>query len=202
MATISFVGHRESTAISSTDSSEDRSDLDASPLGWLGRQTSAPKPGQELALTGASSLLLPTDTVSRSLSLRISIPKVFFTSTPDSHWKSAESFGTLSIPSEGDLKPNPGAGLSAQSSLEIDKACRAFLMSPSIVFVPLPGSVLNSESGKRSRASTVSTLCCFNILITHDGGWRTSTGSLSSKGFLAATLPKPKLFRACRKTPS
>ena len=71
----------------------------------------------------------------------------------------------------------------------------AGLMSASIVFVPLPGSVLNPESGKRSRASTVSTLCCFNILITHDGGWRTSTGSLSSKGFfLAATLPKPKLF--------
>ena len=129
-----------------------------------------------------------------------SIPKVFFTSTPDSHWESAESSGTLSIPPEGDPKPNPGVELSARPSLETDKACRAFLMSASIVFVPLPGAVLNSESGKCSRASTVSTLCCFNILITHDGGWRASTGSLSSIGFLAATLPKPKLFRACRVT--
>ena len=45
--------------------------MDTSSLGWLGGQTSAPKPAQELALTGASSLLLPTDTVSRSLSLRV-----------------------------------------------------------------------------------------------------------------------------------
>src|SRR5215475_4001519 len=58
-----------------------------SALGWLESQTSAPKPFQELALTRASSLSLPTDTVSRSLSLRVSIPEVFFTSTPDSHWK-------------------------------------------------------------------------------------------------------------------
>src|SRR5262249_27362971 len=99
------------------------SDMDASSLGWLGRQTSAPKPFQELALTGASSLLLPTDTVSRSLSLRASIPKVFFASTPDSHWPSAESLGTLSIPSEGDPKPNPEVGLSARFSLATNKAC-------------------------------------------------------------------------------
>ena len=50
--------------------------MDTSLLGWLGRQASAPKPVQELALTGASSLLLPTDTMSRSLSLRVSIPGI------------------------------------------------------------------------------------------------------------------------------
>src|SRR5262249_39062126 len=84
--------------------------------------------------------------------------------------------------------------LSAPLSLRATMAFCAFFLSSSIDLTPLPNIIPSAESNKHSKTSTVSTLYCFNILITHDGGRRASTGSLSNKGFLAATLLKPKLF--------